>query len=224
MVQERPNRTLSAAAASVLREEILTGRLAPGAHIPLTETAERLEMSVIPVREALQTLTSQGLVEQRPHRGYRVQAANLADLEDTYRLRLVLDPMAVGLAVPRLDVADLEQLEGSLTWLTQAQQRDDWEAHRRHHRAFHFGIYANAGSPWLTRFLQMLWDGSERYQRLSTKHRGTLPERVREHQLILEACSARDPAEASRRMYEHLSTTYESVRRHAVTASAHNRQ
>src|SRR5690242_4657103 len=84
--------TLVERAAEGLRAEILDGTLAPGDRVHLADAAERLGMSMVPVREALRSLASEGLVYAVPQRGYRVSELSLDDLEDTYRLRVELDP------------------------------------------------------------------------------------------------------------------------------------
>lgn len=205
--------TLAERAAGILREEIITGILAPGSRIKAEKVAERLDMSPIPVREALQSLASSGLLVLQPRRGYRVPEISEADLLDTYRLRIVLDPMAVELAVPRLSDAELAEIEGAYHSLVAAYEEGDWAAHLVHHRRFHHGIYAACGSPWLLRFINMLWQSSERYQRLSIAHRGGIVERSEEHRRILVACQQRDAAGAARLAREHLELTPQSVMR-----------
>src|ERR1700742_5190631 len=97
----RPNiMTLVEYAAGEIREQILSGEMAAGERILLDEVAEELGISPIPLREALRTLATEGLVAPLPRRGYTVAPVTVADLEETYRVRLVLEPLAVKLAVP----------------------------------------------------------------------------------------------------------------------------
>ena len=87
--------TMAEAALAELRDSILSGELAPGAPLRLEELAERLGMSISPVREAVRRLESLGLAVHVPHRGARVSELALDDLRDTYEVRLVLEPLAV---------------------------------------------------------------------------------------------------------------------------------
>jgi DNA-binding GntR family transcriptional regulator len=190
-----------------LREEIVSGELAPGARVHLSEAAERLGMSIVPVREALRSLVAEGLVLSLPQRGYRVAPTSNEDLSDVYRLRLVLDPMATALAVPRLTGADRRDLTGAMTALERAYATGDRALHRDAHRRFHFGIYDACGSPWLIRFLDLLWVASYRYQRLSAPRRGTLTDRGAEHRRILDACLEGDGELAALLMRKHLELT-----------------
>jgi DNA-binding GntR family transcriptional regulator len=168
-------------------------------------------MSPVPVREALRTLASQGLVVPVRNRGYRVSAVSEDDLDDTYRLRTIVDPLAVELATPRLTEDDFRTLEDAIEGLLRSYRADDWEQHEIHHRRFHFGIYGACGSRWLLRIIEMLWENSLRYQRLSTRGRGSYEQRAEEHAEILRACRARDAGKAAELMRAHLSLTARTV-------------
>lgn len=207
------HRSLVDEAVAVLRESILDGMLAPGSRIRLTEVANRLGMSPIPVREALRILMQDGLVELVPHRGYRVRPVSVADLDDTYMVRKQLDAFAARQAVGRLHPADLDRLEDVLVRMRDASEAGDFATRRRLHRQFHFGLYNAVGSPWLDRLLSSLWETSERYQRLSSRVRGSTSDVLKEHGLILEAIRAHDADAAEARMREHLQRTEDSVRR-----------
>lgn len=204
--------TLVDVALAALRRDLNEGVLAPGARIGLGETAAALGMSPIPVREALRTLASEGLVIALPQRGYRVPASTLEDLEDLYRLRLLLDPLATELAVPNLTDADLTAAEDALERLHAALVAGDWHAVRVANREFHFVLYAGSRSPWLVKLVSMLWDASERYQLDAGPGRGTPKQRREEHARILRACRARKAAAAAELMHAHLRRTLELAR------------
>jgi len=196
--------TLTENAVGVLREEILSGFLKPGERVHLGTAAERLEMSPIPIREALRILASEGLVQTLPQRGYRVREASLEDLTDTYMVRKVVDPWAVELAVPNLDEEDLQQLEQSHEEMMDRVAARDWIGSLPHHYAFHFGIYEKCGSPWLLRMVQILWENGERYQRIENVSIELKLKGAREHAGILEACRRGEAAEAAELTRKHL--------------------
>jgi DNA-binding GntR family transcriptional regulator len=203
--------TLVERAARGLRAEILDGTLAPGDRVHLADAAGRLGTSMVPVREALRSLAAEGLVYAVPQRGYRVAEVSLDDLEDTYRLRVELDPMATRLAVERITDREIAAVRKAFDGLVAAYEAGDVERHGRFHRDFHFRIYEPCRSPWLLRFLTQLWENSIRYQRLSHRRRGSLQDRAEEHRRILEAVEARDAALAADRMREHLELTRRSA-------------
>ncbi len=101
--QAAPSRRLTAYqyAVQTLRADILQGRLAAGERLRQDDLAKRLAMSTTPVREALRTLISEGLVFFDAHRGAVVRGLTLEDVQEIYRLRKVLEPMMVEEAIRR---------------------------------------------------------------------------------------------------------------------------
>lgn len=98
-------------AQAALREAILRGELAAGAHLGEVELAGRLGVSRTPVREALSRLAAEGLVEVHPHRGARVVSFSAQDLDGIFDVRLALEPRATGRAAARITDADLDALD-----------------------------------------------------------------------------------------------------------------
>ncbi len=84
-------RTLSDEAADRLRSAIRNGSLRPGTRLVERDLAERLGMSRIPIREAIQRLAEEGLVRKATHRGTFVYAPTLAEIEEISSLRVVLE-------------------------------------------------------------------------------------------------------------------------------------
>lgn len=84
-------RTLGDEAEERLRAAIRSGELAPGARLVERELAERLGMSRIPIREAIQRLVEEGLVKKLPHRGAMVYVPTRAEIEEISSLRVVLE-------------------------------------------------------------------------------------------------------------------------------------
>lgn len=210
-------KTLAGHAEAVLREMIHAGEIGPGERVLPEDVARRLGMSAIPVREALRSLSSRGLVEATARRGFRVRSADADDFRETYALRLLLDPYAVELAVPRLDDAALLEMDDRLGALEKTIATNDMTSYYRNHRAFHFAIYDQCGSRWLLEFIDMLWENSHRYQRLSLPTRGSERKRIAEHRAIAKACRARDAAAARRLVHDHLDHTRRVVTRRFET-------
>jgi DNA-binding GntR family transcriptional regulator len=202
-----PVRTLAGHAEQVLREMIFSGDLAPGVRISAEEVAENLGMSPIPVREALRSLASRGLVEAIAHRGFQVRPADREDFAETYQLRMLLDPFAAKLAVPRMDADAIAALDRAMDTFERTIRGEDRASYDADHRAFHFAIYRHCGSRWLLDFQQMLWENSQRYQRISTEVRGGPEDRVAEHRAIAQACRDGDADEAMRLIHQHLECT-----------------
>lgn len=212
-------RTLADIATEQLRHEILAGSLSPGAPLHLQPIAERLGMSITPVREALRRLAAEGFVEIENSRAARVALIDLRDLEDVYSMRILIEVDATRRAVSRLDEAGFARIEAALAEYRSASEAEYVEAAREAHQAFHFAIYEASGSAWTMRCIQPLWNNSERYQRIARAFRGTPRERVQEHAAILEACRRRDADEAARLLTAHLERSVDLVRSVLLTRS-----
>jgi DNA-binding GntR family transcriptional regulator len=101
--------------ANALREQIITGELAMGSKLNEREIAERLEVSRIPVREALPILESEGFISSQPRRGAVVHVLTLTDVSELFDLRRQLEPMASAFAARRAAAgADVEPMLAAL--------------------------------------------------------------------------------------------------------------
>jgi DNA-binding GntR family transcriptional regulator len=201
------HRTLAEKAFSSIHDLILTGSLVPGQRLLIEELADRLDMSPMPVREALRRLDAVGLVEHVPHRGARVAELSVADLREVYEARLALEPLAIRHAAERFTDEDAERAAAALARHVDGYRRGDAAAAWSAHTEFHFALYRAAGSRWLLRLITPLWESSERYRLASLPHGRGLDERRREHERILEACIARDADAAALELANHLALT-----------------
>jgi DNA-binding GntR family transcriptional regulator len=112
-----PPPTAEARATETLRAAILAGGLRPGDRVNQEEWAERIGVSAIPVREALRALAGEGLVTYRPRRGYAVTELSLAELEEVYALRRMLETAALERGVGLAGVDDVAALrDAPRTW------------------------------------------------------------------------------------------------------------
>ena len=208
---ETGHRTLAEKAFVALHDAIVRGELQPGERLPIEELAEVLDMSPMPIREALRRLDAVGLVENVPHRGARVTELSLEDLRDVYEARLALEPLAVQHAAERFDTNDAERGRELLDALNKLGDRggpETWAAHT----AFHFCLYEAAGSDWLLRLIRPLWESSERY-RLAAPTKRKLSMRRDEHERILQACVDHQAAVARAELHNHLTRTASLVAR-----------
>jgi DNA-binding GntR family transcriptional regulator len=199
------HRTLAEKAFGALHEAILTGRLRPGERLPIEELADVLDMSAMPIREAVRRLDAAGLVENIPHRGARVTELSIDDLAEVYDARLALEPLTVRRAAERFTDDQASAAADKLAALNRLPD-DNSTATWAAHTAFHFALYDAAGSTWLLRLIRPLWETSERY-RLAAPVKRKLATRRGEHELILEACIDHDGDRAALALHDHLAMT-----------------
>lgn len=203
-------RTLADSALRKLRWAIISGELEPGSPLRLRELIGRLQMSSVPIREALRYLEHSGLVDRRPHRGALVAEISIQDLRETYAIRVELETMAVRMAAESMtpeQASDLADLMDEYARAFEAEAPNARELHRR----LHMALYGVSGSKWLLRVIPMLWDNSQRYQRLSLLARGPAEETIAEHRSVVEACIQGDADAAEGALRAHLSQTIEAA-------------
>jgi DNA-binding GntR family transcriptional regulator len=143
-------RTASSAAADLIRQAIVEGRVVPGQRLKEEELAQQLGISRTPIREALLVLQAEGLIETAPNRGATVRAYDLPDLEDMYELRAVLEGNAARRAATRIDAGALEELRESCARFAELVGGSEVQALVAENAIFHDTILAAAASERLT--------------------------------------------------------------------------
>jgi DNA-binding GntR family transcriptional regulator len=200
------SRSLSEQVLAELRRSILSGALEPGQNLSLRKLAAQLNVSFIPVRDALRVLEGEGLVLNPPGRSATVAPLDLDEFHDIYRVRRMLEPDLARRSVLSLTDDELDRLYSAAAEFGGVHRSmddifDD-------HRAFHMALLAPAASTWDTRILMMLWRAGERYVRIGFGLLDPDPdehERRRDaHQLLVEEFRKRDPEVAARALEEHL--------------------
>jgi DNA-binding GntR family transcriptional regulator len=187
--------------AAVLREAITTGHLKANQPLPQDEIAAQLQVSHIPVREALRQLQSEGLVTYQPNRGATVSALSPDEIREIYEIRAILETAAIRRAAPRLTQG---QLDRAARILDAAEQATDGAAWGSHDVDFHQRIYALHDRPRMDELIAGLLRRVDRYwtlHGLMLKHRGTFE---REHRAILAALYDRNAAAAGELLEAHL--------------------
>jgi DNA-binding GntR family transcriptional regulator len=149
-----------------LRRLIVAGELRPGQRVNQEDVAERIGLSVAPVREALRVLEHEGQVTYRPRRGYAVTELRVEDLEEIYELRRILEERAARHALPLLDDAALERIADAARECVEAAEAGDVAAELVANRRFHFSILDTPGQPHSMRVIRLLWDSTEPYRAL----------------------------------------------------------
>lgn len=197
--------TAQEAVTRELRRAILAGELRPGQRIHQEELAGRLGVSRVPIREALRGLEAEGQVTGKPNRGYYVTKLTVADLDEVYRLRALLEDEMNAQAAKNAAGATIDQLESLMAQMEQATEAHDVRAFSALNREFHFTIFERAGLPRFLRIDEVLWQNSEAYRSMYLNDPEILRRIRGEHLLILDAFRSGDSeglVEQSRRHRE----------------------
>lgn len=165
----------------MLREMITTGELAPGTELRQRDLARQFNVSPTPIREALRTLESEGLVGSELHRGARVATVDVEQQAENYLILAELEALATRLAIPKLTPEDLAEIRAYEEAFAEVSENDP--AARDLNRKLHFRIYEVAGSPLLLSLMRLLWSSFGQGPRLWRPHADS----VREHRGLVEA-------------------------------------
>lgn len=204
-----PGEAAHSRAYAVLKEAVLAGNFRPGEVVTLRALAKQLQISEMPVREALRRLTSEGAFEALPNRSARVPTLTRSQVEQILDLREDLEGKAAALAARNITLVQIEHLRALQQGIEQTIANGDTRSHASLNMAFHFEIYRIADNPLLTTLIQMLW------LRMAPLVANTLPllaskptvfRRVglENHERLLAAFQARDPEAAREAMHRDL--------------------
>lgn len=196
--------TLAEVALRQLRRELLTGHFRAGDAVSVSDAAARFGMSPLPVREALRELVADGRVDYAPHRGYRVKAHTLADVEEIFLICSLLEAEALRRGIPQMEPADVDRMKRLLDEFTRLMDTGAmWEAVGVH-RDFHFVPIECARLPRLEAELRRLWDHTDHYRGLYFFPDGSMnPVMDEDHQNLLGACAGGDVEHAVVLMDQH---------------------
>lgn len=196
-------------AYAVLKEALLDGRIAPGETLIQEEIAASLGSSRVPIREALKRLEGEGLVIQRPRRGYVVASLNADEAEDVFDVRMLLEERAGYLATLRRTQADVDAVRAAFEDMLklQAQPHYDGAAWGAANRRFHDRLFAPCNRPHLLRMLGQQRDLVTLYVRIGGKIAPDLKRTTDDHERILDAYARQDAEEVGLLSRQHVKQT-----------------
>jgi DNA-binding GntR family transcriptional regulator len=188
-----------------LRDAIMRCELAPGRRLLIDDLARQLEVSAIPVREALQLLQSEGLVDNVPHVGATVSPISRQSIDEVFAVMEGLEVVATRAAAENLSAADAAVLEQLVTDMDRAQAAGHYAEWADLNSRFHLAIARLSAMPMLQEMTERVlarWDRVRRFF-----FNGVLVHRVEqaqsEHRALLDAMRARDLAALERTVKEH---------------------
>ncbi len=175
-----------------LREQILTGRIAPGEKIVARKIQEEFDISHIPIREALARLEAEDLVVNVPRKGALAAPVSVEELIDIYDLRRIIEPEVAVRSAMLMDYDHVEAIRAALASTDSASRAPTSERFTAANRRFHEAMLAPVANPTIMRTLSHLWRMSDRYLRLGMAIPDSVEVTCQQHHDIFEAMRSRD--------------------------------
>jgi DNA-binding GntR family transcriptional regulator len=187
-----------------LEDDIVNGRLKPGARLDEGGLAERFRVSRTPIREALQQLAATGLVQTLPKRGTFVAEIGIPELIEMFEVMAELEGMCGRLAARRISKTECDGLLASLQACRDAAAEGDADAYYYENERFHNAIYWASHNQFLAQTTRQLHLRLKPYRRLQLRVRNRVAASVQEHAAIVDAIIAGDPEQAQKALQEHV--------------------
>ncbi len=187
---------------TAIRQRILSGELAPGEVLRQEALAEELGVSRVPIREAITRLTGEGLLTSVPHKGAYVAELSIAEVQETFDIRLRLEPWIFAEAIAHITDAEINKAERIVKEMDKVAEGQWGQLNWR----FHETLYLPARREITLQMLRVLHDRSDRYFRFQVVQVPIRQQSHEEHMGLVEACRQRDSKLGAKLLEQHVKT------------------
>ncbi|SNS17551.1 GntR family transcriptional regulator [Tropicimonas sediminicola] len=200
----RTGGTLAKQVESQIEQDIVEGVFLPGDRLDEEELAARLNTSRTPIREALRTLASIGLVAVRPRSGATVSRPTMSEVIDLFEVVAEMEAFAARLAATRATDAELRTVAEMHDACEREAGTGDAQRYFDANGHFHRSIWEGAHNPMLVEQIRIVDRRVSPYRRQITFHPGRQSSSQTEHRQIADALAARDAEAAAEAMRDHV--------------------
>lgn len=188
-----------------IREKILCGEIQAGQPLRQAALAEELNVSRIPVREALLQLEGEGLVSFEAHKGATATELNIDQVDELFELRAMLESDLLSASIPHLTESDILEAKIILAELDNTLGKENaanaWsELNSRYHNC----LYSGAEKPQTKDLVNILNKNSDRYIRMHLLWAGGISKVESEHASLLSLCQSGDIEAATKLLKQHI--------------------
>lgn len=210
-LSEITNTPLRQRIADIIREAILNGELKPGQPLVEMNLASQLGVSRAPVREALRTLSKDGLVDSVPYRGTTVRKLTRKDIEELYSLRGVHETFAIRRIIELGKQERLEPLQAICEKMQRLAETDDMKQVSAEDENFHRTIIALADHELLTSIWSTLSMRVRQIMSLRNQQNRNPMEVALNHPPIVEAIAESDIEKATALIDKHVASAADLI-------------
>jgi len=207
--------TMASSVYQQLLDDILAGKLKPGHKLRLQILKNEYQVGNSPLREALNRLSSNGMVMREENKGFRVSSATVAELEELIRTRCWLEEIAIRESIKHADDEYDERIVLAYHRLSKIKADSDRAylspEHEQKHREFHQAILSACQSNILLGYCAQLHDQTIRYRNLAEVVEYREGHENEEHRAIRDAVLERDADKAVDLLNSHYNVTAKIV-------------
>jgi len=196
---------------NTLRDNIMSGELKPDTKLTIRAVAKELEVSEMPVREALNRLNSEGLITFTPYIGAKVAPISQKKIKEILSLRIVLEPLATELAVDNICMDDIKNLKKIIIDMEQFFNKKDGAQYSKLNRAFHNYIHEKSGNEELTEIIRSLMEKEKRIMCFFEVNPDILKISLQEHREILNLIDKREKLALKELVYKHKKRVFDGI-------------
>lgn len=188
-----------------IRQMIIDGELLPGEKVHQSDLAVKLNMSRIPVREALSSLHAEGILVYKPNVGFTVARFKGSDLVEIYLMRRLLETALIRSI--NLSLVNTEELSNLNQQLAVVSADDPHGEFQERNQRFHFRFFEYSDLALVRKEVERLWYMSTFYRSLYIQERGSPSQIIADHERIIQAIQDQDVEAVIQASDDHRGTT-----------------
>ena len=199
------NKSLREHVLERLRTAIVNGELKPGQTLVEADLAAELGVSRAPLREAINILGSEGLVEIMPYRGTTVKKLTRKDIEELYAVRAMMEVFAIRHIILFDSPAEVvDALREICIAMQKAADNGDLHAINQLDRHFHDTLVASSGNDLLLALWATVSLRVRQVMSLRNRKKGNLHDIAQNHHVIVDLIASRDAEAAVQNIQHHI--------------------
>ncbi|TRY29955.1 GntR family transcriptional regulator [Aliiglaciecola sp. M165] len=207
------HKTRTQLVVEAIREKILCGEIKAGEPLRQAALATELNVSRIPVREALMQLEAEGLVKFEAHKGATASEISSKQVCEVFELRALLEAELLRHSIERLTDDDFVEAENCLAKLEDAMAAGDaMSATGELNTLFHNKLYSRAERPQTSEIVASLNQSCSRYVRMHILLAGGIETAPHEHRELLDLAKARETHKACHALKKHILSAKDDIK------------
>lgn len=197
--------------SEILRNYILNLQLVPQTVLSRAELSECFGVSLTPIRDALLSLSAEGLVDIYPQHATTVSKIDIRNAKQAHFLRRSIELEVVRSLAQHHTEQQVYELEDSIALQEKALERNDWDALSKTDKLFHQQMHRAARVEELWQLQQSSNGHLDRLRRLHLPEAGKAERIIQEHKTIVQAIKNHDVEQAEESLRHHLSETLSHI-------------